>query len=372
MSQSMQGKLALVTGGASGMGRICALRLAAQGARVAIFDLNEAGLTATAAEHDNITAFQCDIADRSAVEARIGEVEQQLGPVDHLVHAAALMPAHALADHDVDKLEFLFQVNFFGTVYMIKTLLPGMLECGSGTMVLFGSIAGYAFVPKMGVYCATKAAVNTYVECLQNETRGRGVNIHLVCPPAVNTPLVDQTIATDTPGSIIEARNSGRLADPEKIVDAIEKGVARGKDVIYPGEARSLQLWKILFPRLWWKTVLHFESRRRAGGVLASPPHDPAHPHSRLPVVTGAAGFAGGAGTPDHRHVPACFAGHGARPGYQHQPGAADHQRLPARLRGFSPGMRTTGGPLRPQAGTGGWHGIVHPGLRRLRAGGQH
>jgi NAD(P)-dependent dehydrogenase (short-subunit alcohol dehydrogenase family) len=255
----MKGKVALVTGGASGMGRICALRLAEQGARVAIFDLNDEGLAATAAAHPDVTAFRCDVSKREDVEARVAEVESQLGPVDRLIHAAALMPSHALVDHTTENTEFLFQVNFFGTVHMIKALLPGMMARGDGCLVLFGSIAGYAFVPKMGVYCATKAAVNTYVECLQNETRGCGVNIHLVCPPAVNTPLIQQTVDTDTPGSILEALSNGRLADPEKIVDAIEKGVAKGRDVIYPGEARLLQLWKILFPKLWWRTVLSFE-----------------------------------------------------------------------------------------------------------------
>jgi short-subunit dehydrogenase len=97
------------------------------------------------------------------------------------------------------------------------------------------------------------------MEVLQNELRDSGVNIHLICPPAVNTPLVDQALATDSPGSIIEAKEKGRLADPEKIVDAIDKGVAKNKDIIYPGEARLLQLWHTLLPRLWWKTVMQFE-----------------------------------------------------------------------------------------------------------------
>ena len=94
---------------------------------------------------------------------------------------------------------------------------------------------------------------------LQNEIRDSGVRAHLVCPPAVNTPLVDQTINTDSPGSIKEAKEKGRLADPEKIIDAIEKGVARDRDIIYPGEARLLYLWRALAPRLWWKTVMKFE-----------------------------------------------------------------------------------------------------------------
>ncbi len=253
--------LALVTGAASGMGRIYARRLAAKGMTVAALDLNEEGLAETAQGQDNIHCYRCDISSSEEIEARVAEIRGKLGDIDELVHAAALMPAHALEDHSNDKLAFLFQVNFFGTVYMIKTLLPAMLERGSGRMVLFGSIAGVAIVPKMGAYCATKSAVNTYVECLQNEIRGRGVNVHLVCPPAVNTPLIDQTVATDTPGSIQEARKTGRLASPEKIIDAIERGIARNRDIIYPGEARLLMLWKVLLPKLWWKTVLSFENK---------------------------------------------------------------------------------------------------------------
>jgi NAD(P)-dependent dehydrogenase (short-subunit alcohol dehydrogenase family) len=259
MSESMEGRVALVTGAASGMGRICAQRLAERGATVAVMDLNEHGLQETAEGFELIKPYRCDIGNLEDVQAQIQAIEATLGPVEYLVHAAALMPAHALADHSIEKVEFLFRVNFFGTVYMIKTLLPGMLERGSGRMILFGSIAGVALVPKMGVYCATKSAVNAYVECLQNEIRGSGVNVHLVCPPAVNTPLIDQTVETDTPGSINEARQSGRLADPAKIVDAIDRGVERGKDIIYPGEAWWLMIWKTLFPRLWWRTVLSFE-----------------------------------------------------------------------------------------------------------------
>lgn len=74
----------------------------------------------------------------------------------------------------------------------------------------------------------------------------------------MNTLLVDQTLSTDTPGSILESRNAGRLADPENVVDAIDKGVRKDRDIIYPAEARLLYLWRALFPGLWWKTVLSF------------------------------------------------------------------------------------------------------------------
>lgn len=256
---SLNGKVALVTGGASGMGRICALRLARQGARVAIFDLNEQGLNETVAQSENITAYSCDISNQEEVNRKVQQVVTELGPIDRLTHAAALMPSRKLVNHSPDEVMGLMQINFAGTVYMIQAVLPSMLERDAGEMIVFGSIAGQAIVPSMGTYCATKAAVNTYVECLIWELAKTRLRIHLVCPPAVNTPLVDQTMTVDTPGSLLEAKKSGRLADPEKIVDAIDKGVARNKKIIYPGEARLLYLWHALLPSLWWKTVMHFE-----------------------------------------------------------------------------------------------------------------
>lgn len=255
----MAGKVAVVTGGASGMGQITARRLARQGAQVAIFDVNEQALADTAAEHDNIQAFTCDISNRESVEQQVAAVTDQLGPIDLLVHAAALMPSYKLSEHSHEDMERLFRINYFGTTYMVRAVLPAMLERSEGRIIAFGSIAGVALVPKMGAYCATKAAVNAYIEVLQNELRNSGVNIHLVCPPAVNTPLVDQTIATDTPGSILLAKKSGRLGDPEKMIDAIEKGVRKNRDIIYPKEARLLYLWRALLPKLWWKTVMSFE-----------------------------------------------------------------------------------------------------------------
>jgi len=255
----VSGRVAIVTGGASGMGRIIALRLAERGATVAIFDVNEEGLAATAAEAQNITALRCDIGDRNDVEAKVAEVQQRLGPVDLLVHAAALMPSHQLTDHTHEDMERLFQINYFGTTYIVRAVLPEMMQRQNGRIIVFGSIAGHALVSHMGAYCATKSAVNTYIEVLQNEIRNSGVKVHLVCPPAVNTPLIDQSLNTDSPASLREAKQAGRLADPEKIVDAIDKGVARGQDIIYPGEARLLMLWHTLLPSLWWKVVLKFE-----------------------------------------------------------------------------------------------------------------
>ena len=145
---------------------------------------------------------------------------------------------------------------------MIHAVLPNMRARNYGNIIAFGSVAGYAPVPNMASYCASKAAVNSLLEVLQNELRHEGSNVraHLICPPAVNTPLVDQTLATDSPGSIKHAKKSGRLSDPEKIVDAIIKGINKNQPIIFPGEAKVLKFWHDLLPSLWWKTVLKFDN----------------------------------------------------------------------------------------------------------------
>jgi len=219
----MSGKVALVTGGASGMGRIIALRLAARGAKVAIFDVNEGGLAETVAKAEGITPFRCDISSVEDVEAKVAEVASSLGPIDHLVHAAALMPSHQLVNETHQSMERLFRVNYFGTTYLVMSVLPSMMERKSGRIIVFGSIAGHAFVPHMGAYCATKAAVNTYIEILQNEVRDSGVNIHLVCPPAVNTPLINQSLETDAAGSMKEAKETGAWPTRKKLLTPLTK-----------------------------------------------------------------------------------------------------------------------------------------------------
>jgi NAD(P)-dependent dehydrogenase (short-subunit alcohol dehydrogenase family) len=250
---------ALVTGGASGMGRICALRLAKQGAQVAIFDMNEAGMEETAAESDNIHCFKCDVANWDDVQTKVKQVTDKLGPIDRLTHAAAIMPSRALVNDDAANVMRMMNINYGGTVHMVKAILPSMLERDSGEMVLFGSVAGESMLPNLGSYSASKAAVNVYGETLAWELDKTGVNLHVIYPPGVDTPLVDQALQIDVPKSIAHGKETGRLSDPEDIIDAIDKGIAKGKKRIYPCGSRKLSLWHALMPNLWWKVLLKFE-----------------------------------------------------------------------------------------------------------------
>lgn len=250
---------ALVTGGASGMGRICALRLAKQGAQVAIFDMNEAGMEETAAESDNIHCFKCDVSNWDDVQAKVKLAVDKLGPIDRLVHAAAIMPSRTLVNDDAENVVRVMSINYGGTVHMVKAILPSMLERDSGEMILFGSVAGESMLPNLGTYCASKAAVNVYAETLAWELDKTGINVHVIYPQGVDTPLVDQALQIDVPKSIAHGKESGQLSNPEDVIDAIEQGIAKGKKRIYPCGSRKLSLWHALMPNLWWKVLLKFE-----------------------------------------------------------------------------------------------------------------
>lgn len=248
------GKVALVTGAASGMGRLSALRLAEQGVRVAAVDLNEAGLKETAAQSANIATFVCDVSNRQQVDNTVAEVQSQLGPIDRLTHAAAIMPGGALAQMPADRINQLMAINYGGTVNMTKAALPSMLERRRGDMIIFGSMAGDVLTHNLGAYSATKSATNTYAEVLIRENRDSGVRFLLVCPPAVNTPLVDQALEAG-PKSLQQSHKSGRMASPEKIVDAVEAALEKGRWVVRPGEAAALTWLRRLAPGLLWKLM---------------------------------------------------------------------------------------------------------------------
>ncbi len=251
---AFHGKVAIVTGGASGMGKEAALQLAAAGAKVAIVDMNEAALAETAASHDAISAYRCDVSDLEAVAALITQVESELGPIDRLTNCAAIMPAIPLVDSNAADVNRMMSINYGGTVNMVQTLLPRMLERGSGDLIIFGSMAGDIPALTLAAYCATKAATNMYTEVLYHENRDGPLRIVLVCPPMVDTPLMDQAVERG-PKNLAEDRAAGKMATPKMIIDAVEAGIEKGDWVIRPGQSALFTRFRRFFPGLLWSLV---------------------------------------------------------------------------------------------------------------------
>lgn len=249
---AFHGKVALVTGGASGMGKVAALRMAHAGARVAIVDISQENLDATSAESDNISAYRCDVSDIEQVRDVVKRVETELGAIDRLWHGAAIMPGDSILNMPAELNNRMMAINYGGTVNFVTEVMPLMEKRGKGDLVVFGSMAGSVLTHNLGGYSASKAATNTLMECLVRENKNSPLRILLVCPPAVDTPLVAQAIEKG-PGSLQLAQDTNRLVTPEFIIDAVEEALEKGKWIVQPGEARLLMWVRRFFPGLlWW------------------------------------------------------------------------------------------------------------------------
>ena len=246
---AFNGKVALITGGGSGMGQRAAQLLAEQGAAVAILDVNEAGMAETAGERTNIKAYPVDITDTDAVMAAVAAVESELGPIDRVCNAAAIMPFGKLMEQDPRVQIKLMDINYGGLVNVAAAALPGMLKRGSGDFVSFSSMSGIIPGLLMGGYCSSKAAVSTYTEILYHENRDSGVRFVCVCPPPVATPLWKQAHDTVVP----ELTKSGETLQPEDVLADIEACLEAGKFLSFPGkQTRMGYLMRRLFPGYIW------------------------------------------------------------------------------------------------------------------------
>ena len=250
---SLSGKVVLITGGASGMGREAARRFATQGASVALFDVDANGMEETAEGFDNIRHWSVDVTDFGAVREAVAQVRDSLGAVDKLYTAAAIMPFGKLLEQDNAIIHKQMAINYGGLVNITQSVLPDMVARGRGDFVSFASLAGWIPMLKTGAYTATKFAVRAFTETLYHENRDSGVRFACVCPPAVATPLLKQGQESDWPKMLDE---TGDPIAPKTVIDAIEECLDRGRFFVYPTrDAKIGVLMRRFFPGLIWKQV---------------------------------------------------------------------------------------------------------------------
>ncbi len=220
------GLAALVTGASSGIGRALALRLAREGARVALVARREGELEAVAsrirAAGGEALVLPCDVAERDRVAEVASRALEHFGRVDLLVNNAGYGHHRSFLEWDVADMERVMRVNYLGTLYFTKALLPQMVARRSGWIVFMASVAGRIGMPEEAAYSASKFALVGLAEALSLEVEDRGVHVLTVCPAVIRTPFFDaEALARMAPVT----RRSMVEAEPlaEAIVDALAK-----------------------------------------------------------------------------------------------------------------------------------------------------
>ena len=187
------GQVAVITGASSGLGWALAKQFAREGCAVGLVARRRDNLDKLAgeirADGGKATVASADVADRAQTVAAIHSIRRDLGPIDLLVANAGVGAPTRLDPPNVSDIEKMFQVNMLGFVYALEAVLPEMLARKRGHVAAVSSLAAYKGLPGESAYCASKAALNVYLEGLRIELRDRGVAVTTICPGFVKTPM---------------------------------------------------------------------------------------------------------------------------------------------------------------------------------------
>ena len=228
--KKFDGKTIIVTGGGGGIGGATSKRFAAQGAKVAVFDMNldaaQRVVDAIQAEGGTASAFKCDITNRVEVDAAVAATVAQLGPIDVLVNNAGwdiFKPFTKTVPAEWDKL---IAINLTGALHMHHAVLPGMVAHGGGRIVNIASDAARGGSSGEAVYAACKGGLVSLSKTLAREHARHNITVNVVCPGPTDTALLaDFAVGAGNPEKLMEAFKKaiplGRIGQAEDLAGAI-------------------------------------------------------------------------------------------------------------------------------------------------------
>ena len=233
---------AIVTGGSSGIGLALVRRLAGRGDRVSVLALDDADLARLRADPPSrlVRTAGIDVTRREAVAAEVAAAEDAQGPCDLLVTCAGIVTPGRfweLPDHEFTRH---MDVNYFGTVWPVRAVVPGMIRRGSGTIVMISSFAGLLGVYGYGAYAPSKFAVRGLAETLRMELKPHGVHVAAVFPSDVDTPQLAAENKLKPPETFAVSGNA-KMQTTDQVVDAILRGIRRRQATILCDRSSALQ-----------------------------------------------------------------------------------------------------------------------------------
>ena len=220
----LAGRVALVTGGARGIGRAIALRLAADGAKVGIIDLADSGAE-TAREVEKAsgqatTFFKADISKEAEAKAAVAAVEASLGPVDILVNNAGITRDGLMLVMDEGDWDAVLTVNLKGAFVMTKAVLRGMIKRRSGSIVSISSVVGRRGNAGQVNYSAAKAGLIGLTKSLAKEVGSRNIRVNAVAPGYIETEMT-AALGEAARNALMSQIPLGRIGSPEGVADAV-------------------------------------------------------------------------------------------------------------------------------------------------------
>ena len=240
-----QDKVAVVTGGASGIGAACCRNFAERGAKVVVADLNGDGARAVAAEFGGL-GIACNVGDEAEVNALVAEVESALGPIDIMFNNAGINSGREILNTYLSVWQDQWQVNLMAHVYAVRAVMPGMIERGSGYLLHTASMAGILISHGNLPYTVSKHAVVGLAEYLSITHHHQGIRVSLLAPLGVRTPMLGDT------SKPFAATATGPIKEPEEVAEQVATAVEEERFLILTdeiaqtwveGKANDLERW---------------------------------------------------------------------------------------------------------------------------------